>query len=391
MYRYIFDLVIRRIERNIKVYLLILIEILLCVFLLNSSLTLYDSINKEYLSRKNRVDSTYFNIGITNLIKEKDLGKSNSIIYQASPFSMEDLEYILKSFPDIGASLYILTSNNINDLTSIKSINLIYASEGFFRQQLHINKPIKWENTCFIGSRVGEFYNEGIKKLSLADVIDEKTIDLPVQASTLEVDLKDTVIIPISYYYDNNLFEHVHAFNSTLSIDFGSDGYSSHVIAKILTRLFSKHPEYTYLYSNSLEQYMKQTNELKMICTAIFYLCVFFVLIIIIGLSGKSLMLINKRKKEFAVLSAFGAPKKMLRFETYAEIFLVSFISGTVGLIISLILLLSIKFEYFTVVFNVGICLIALFSALLITFISSLLPIRVLSKMSPIEILRKDQ
>ena len=136
---------------------------------------------------------------------------------------------------------------------------------------------------------------------------------------------------------------------------------------------------------------MKQTNELKMICTAIFYLCVFFVLIIIIGLSGKSLMLINKRKKEFAVLSAFGAPKKMLRFETYAEIFLVSFISGTVGLIISLILLLSIKFEYFTVVFNVGICLIALFSALLITFISSLLPIRVLSKMSPIEILRKDQ
>jgi ABC-type antimicrobial peptide transport system permease subunit len=352
---------------------------------------LYDSINKEYLSRKNRVDSTYFNIGITNLIKEKDLGKSNSIIYQASPFSMEDLEYILKSFPDIGASLYILTSNNINDLTSIKSINLIYASEGFFRQQLHINKPIKWENTCFIGSRVGEFYNEGIKKLSLADVIDEKTIDLPVQASTLEVDLKDTVIIPISYYYDNNLFEHVHAFNSTLSIDFGSDGYSSHVIAKILTRLFSKHPEYTYLYSNSLEQYMKQTNELKMICTAIFYLCVFFVLIIIIGLSGKSLMLINKRKKEFAVLSAFGAPKKMLRFETYAEIFLVSFISGTVGLIISLILLLSIKFEYFTVVFNVGICLIALFSALLITFISSLLPIRVLSKMSPIEILRKDQ
>lgn len=391
MYRYIFDIVIRRIERNIKVYLLILIEILLCVFLLNSSLTLYDSINKEYLSRKNRVDSTYFNIGITNLIKEKDLGKSNSIIYQASPFSMEDLEYILKSFPDIGASLYILTSNNINDLTSIKSINLIYASEGFFRQQLHINKPIKWENTCFIGSRVGEFYNEGIKKLSLADVIDEKTIDLPVQASTLEVDLKDTVIIPISYYYDNNLFEHVHAFNSTLSIDFGSDGYSSHVIAKILTRLFSKHPEYTYLYSNSLEQYMKQTNELKMICTAIFYLCVFFVLIIIIGLSGKSLMLINKRKKEFAVLSAFGAPKKMLRFETYAEIFLVSFISGTVGLIISLILLLSIKFEYFTVVFNVGICLIALFSALLITFISSLLPIRVLSKMSPIEILRKDQ
>jgi ABC-type antimicrobial peptide transport system permease subunit len=391
MYRYIFDLVIRRIERNIKVYLLILIEILLCVFLLNSSLTLYDSINKEYLNRRNRVDSTYFNIGITNLIKEKDLGKSNSIIYQASPFSMEDLEYILKSFPDIGASLYILTSNNINDFTSIKSINLIYASEGFFRQQLHINKPIKWENTCFIGSRVGEFYNEGIKKLSLADVIDEKTIDLPVQASTLEVDLKDTVIIPIRYYYDNNLFEHVHAFNSTLSIDFGSDGYSSHVIAKILTRLFSKHPEYTYLYSNSLEQYMKQTNELKMICTAIFYLCVFFVLIIIIGLSGKSLMLINKRKKEFAVLSAFGAPKKMLRFETYAEIFLVSFISGTVGLIISLILLLSIKFEYFTVVFNVGICLIALFSALLITFISSLLPIRVLSKMSPIEILRKDQ
>jgi len=391
MYRYIFDLVIRRIERNIKVYLLILIEILLCVFLLNSSLTLYDSINKEYLNRRNRVDSTYFNIGITNLIKEKDLGKSNSIIYQASPFSMEDLEYILKSFPDIGASLYILTSNNINDFTSIKSINLIYASEGFFRQQLHINKPIKWENTCFIGSRVGEFYNEGIKKLSLADVIDEKTIDLPVQASTLEVDLKDTVIIPIRYYYDNNLFEHVHAFNSTLSIDFGSDGYSSHVIAKILTRLFSKHPEYTYLYSNSLEQYMKQTNELKMICTAIFYLCVFFVLIIIIGLSGKSLMLINKRKKEFAVLSAFGAPKKMLRFETYAEIFLVSFISGTVGLIISLILLLSIKFEYFTVVLNVGICLIALFSALLITFISSLLPIRVLSKMSPIEILRKDQ
>lgn len=60
MYQYILGLVLKRIKRNIKFYLLIMVEIFICVFLLNSGLTLHNSIKIEYESRKNDPDSKFF-------------------------------------------------------------------------------------------------------------------------------------------------------------------------------------------------------------------------------------------------------------------------------------------------------------------------------------------
>jgi len=328
-----------------------MVEIFICVFLLNSGLTLHNSIKIEYESRKNDPDSKFFYIGITKLVRQEDLGKNINTNYKEPPFSMEELRFIQEKFPDISVSLYIVTYPSPFHLSCI-----IYASEDFFRQQLKGNEPIRWENTCFMGSEVKDYKIDGMEIRPLSGIIEEKTIPMHVNAypTKEEIDLQKAIIMPLSYYYENIKFEQAHAYNSALSIDFGDAGYSANVVATILKRLFSEHPEYTYIYSNTLEQYIKQTNELKMICTALFCLCVFFMVIIIVGLSGKSLMLINRRRKEIAVLSSFGAAKRMLCFEACAEIFFTGFISGIIGLVVSNIILFSVSFDHFEVVYSIN-------------------------------------
>ena len=104
-----------------------------------------------------------------------------------------------------------------------------------------------------------------------------------------------------------------------------------------------------------------------------------------------------ERTKEIGVLRAIGASKKDIKHVFTAESLIIGFISGALGLVITMVLDLPISLiiNHLAGIANVAVlpwggALILLVLSCLLTFIAGLIPARIASKKDPVDCLRSE-
>ena len=104
-----------------------------------------------------------------------------------------------------------------------------------------------------------------------------------------------------------------------------------------------------------------------------------------------------ERTKEIGILRAIGASKKDISRVFNAETLIVGFVSGTLGILITLLLTIPINMliEYLTTLPNVAQlpadgAIILVVISMVLTLISGLIPSRIASKKDPVEALRTE-
>lgn len=427
MTMYILGKIIRRVKLNLKSYSFILLEVIIGMTILNLFITITNSVTERYEYLLASGLNKKYDISITGLYNNNELLKDldyttwlreSPTPYEDEdliPFSYNDYKTLAEKYNDtIDVMLYLRKKILIQAADgSIKGGgNLIFVSDSFFEKLEH-------DKNCIIGSefmdmltkdniynkrdlivyydesdsQVKSYMGEYIKTVNVSEVDNSKLNSLINSWLGEDVALGDMCILPVEYYYD--FFHPVdipNYFNISISLkDSNSDiATIESSIMEIINYLYKTHDRYGYEIDSVLNMFLEKTNGIMKISKAVNVAAIISSIIVILGLTGILLLIVERRKKEFAVCISVGATKPIILMETIFEACTITVGGGIIGTILSLIILnmniikiedVNISVSYFSIAMT-------LLLSLIIGCVATLIPVLKIKKLMPVEILR---
>lgn len=423
---YILGKIIRRIKLNLKSYSFILLEVIIGMTILNLFITITNSITERYEYLLDSGLNKKYDISITGLYNNnellKDLDYMTWIRESPTPYEYKDEDLIPFSYHD-----YKTLAEKCNDTIDVmfnlrKKIftqaadgsvkggyNLIFVSDSFFEK-------LKHDKSCIIGSkfmdmmtkdniynkkdliayydesdsRVKLYTGEYIKTVNVSEIDKSKLHSLINNFLGEDVALDNVCILPVECYYD---FFHpidIQFFNISISLKDPNSNIESSVM-EIINYLYKTHGNrYGYEIDSVLNKFLEKTNSIRQVSKTVNVAAIISSIIIMLGLTGILLLIVERRKKEFAVCISVGATKPVILMETIFEACTITVGGGIIGIILSLIIVnmniiriedVNISISYFSVAMT-------LLLSLIIGCIATLIPILKIKNLMPVEILR---
>ena len=273
--------------------------------------------------------------------------------------------------------------------TKVKVVAILKAKDSFTRPQMTIGYAKSLQNKM-------------LEKEVKSDIVVAQEKDKTVNVATrqkIDADMADQILAtiggkstpsaimlyPKSFNDRDKIAEVINNFNKKVAEKYGSDSADYH--------------KYSITYADMAKQMttiMSQTiNTISLILSAFAGISLIVSSIMIGILTYVSVV---ERTKEIGILRAIGARKKDITRIFIAEAGLIGFISGTVGVVVTMLLSIPIsrvvakglEVESFTASLNAqaSIGLIAL--SLVLTLIASIIPSRIAAKKNPVEALRTE-
>lgn len=273
--------------------------------------------------------------------------------------------------------------------TKVKVVAILKAKDSFTRPQMTIGYTKSLQNKM-------------LEKEAKSDIVvaqeKDKTVNV-VTRQKIDADMADQILAtiggkstpsaimlyPKSFNDRDKIAEVINNFNKKVSGKYGSDSSDYH--------------KYSITYADMAKQMTtimsQMINTISLILSAFAGISLIVSSIMIGILTYVSVV---ERTKEIGILRAIGARKKDITRIFIAEAGLIGFISGAVGVAMTMLLSIPISravakgldVESFTASLNVqaSVGLIAL--SLVLTLIASIIPSRIAAKKDPVEALRTE-
>lgn len=147
----------------------------------------------------------------------------------------------------------------------------------------------------------------------------------------------ETLYLPLS---GGSLF-----FNSSCELIFQNQDIKKKqdISSQVIDYLSGGHSAYYYELDNKIEEYLKNSKNIRNTIQILFWISIFLVLQVMIALVGVFIILLEQRKKELAIKSVVGASSKRVFCELFTEIILLCLISAIAGVFFSEIIILCLK------------------------------------------------
>lgn len=389
MNRFMLGRPFRKIVRDKKNYITVMVQLILAFAVLSIFLSLLIDIG-ENKKRMAEADVKY-QISIQDY--SFDYSKFDLITWGDAPVELNEYE----KFP---FSTEVLEEiNGMNDSYKLGvnvKIEILYLGENLDEgEQLYV---------CYSSDVTTVGCSERMEAL-LAEANDQNTInakDFPhqiqgdklitVEGREYEREYTDdgelTIYIPIEVYYNlhhpKNLRETVLWIKADSQELVTSDGLNT-----ILSQLWEWYGEnYGFEIESELAHYMQQVEEAEKEAKVFIFISGIIFLIVLIGMMGIFIMIVNRRKREIAICCALGQTKKQVIFEMFVEIGVLNLSSYLIGVLISCLIMKN-GISVATIVFNYHCRTGVILFALVVIFTGiSVIPVRYLVKrMSPTDIL----
>ena len=365
---YIISKVLKRIKNNIRQYTFVFVQILIGILIMTVFLSVNFSINKDYKKLESKAENNLIKLNIYNQQNNDNLLSEKKDM--PSPFDLSDYNALKKNYADKLKIAY-LTKTDINLITTIKgesgidTANMFFASEEFFElyyPKVKINN-FDSANVVFIGEKALEMLKndkvaEGnvnihkelilpdklilkngdtlkIVEINIENGFDNKQLLLDVSNDSLKINLDNAIIFPAKYL---STFKMQSATENTfVSLKLSNSSYFSNVGIGVINYLYSKNQnKYDYCYDTLTEEYVRQTNGYKILAVGLSILSAFVMVIIIVGLTGIFLIIVNRRIGEYAISMTLGATRSKIFLETILESVIVTSLGGLTGVILSI-------------------------------------------------------
>ena len=273
--------------------------------------------------------------------------------------------------------------------TKVKVVAILKAKDSFTRPQMTIGYTKSLQNKM-------------LEKEAKSDIVVTQEKDKTVNVATrqkIDADMADQILAtiggkstpsaimlyPKSFNDRDKIAEVINNFNKKVADKYGSDSSDYH--------------KYSITYADMAKQMTtimsQMINTISLILSAFAGISLIVSSIMIGILTYVSVV---ERTKEIGILRAIGARKKDITRIFIAEAGLIGFISGAVGVVVTMLLSIPIsravakglEVESFTASLNAkaSIGLIAL--SLVLTLIASIIPSRIAAKKDPVEALRTE-
>ncbi|MDP4182105.1 MAG: hypothetical protein Q8942_13575 [Bacillota bacterium] len=434
MYNYIFKKSFFRFKRSFRQYLTIMIEVFIGIFILGIFLNISMSLHNDYQYMLSKGDNLKFEIlfskvGKTNGLNNFDLmkwGQSEATPFEYKdesilPFDYQDCITLQQKFADDANVMFFIRRclyYNDKKRNISKSFYMFFVSDKLFLELY--KKPKTDYKIALVGYDAHDVLNKN-NVLNKRDIIfnysgsspdklimnngdkleihnlsatnNKETFNYLLKGISIEsenqINTNSFIIIPIKYYYD---FLHPKDIPDThLQINLNNSSQLGIKLTNIIQYLNNKHGnQFSYTIDSELNKYIKTTETIRDNALFANIVTFFSLVVIIIGLSGLMLLLVNKRIKEYAISIALGATKKVIFLETLMEATIVCLIGGVLGTILETVVLSQkiICFNEFMVVVDNKVQFICIFAPILIGVLSTMFSMVKIVKLMPIEILK---
>lgn len=423
--------ILKRISKNLKAYIFIILELIIATSVFFAFLTASIDIKQSYLNiLKDGGNLSYeikiypANNSLIDFMHKFDYlkwqeGKPLPYEYnvdKSCPITIDDMKQIKESFSDkVDTTMfvvrYIIYMNEKNN--ELKKAFLVFAN-------LEVSN--KEETSVFVGNTFKRLLSEENKKqiTSKRDLIFQSVANSPNKVKTTngrEFELKsinsldlnvvkqisdilksyknesfsssDFLISPASVYYD--FYHPKDNFSFSLFVKPKNPENVADSLSKILYYLNKTHNgEYSYKIDTQANAYLKKMESARQSSVAISFVSLLSMSVVILGMVGLMLLAFDKRKKEFAILISYGATKLRLLCEICIESVIITSMGGLLGVLASYFICKAgiISFYDYIVGFNCQMAIVAFGISVISGFFAVLPLVHKIFRLPPAEILR---
>lgn len=379
----------QRLKKNILIYFILILEIIIGITFITYSLNhFYSATQRQKVLEQTLTDKT---MGIRVYNKEDQIDSTEMAL------SYEDYKYIEKTF-NKPANYYIVKNDiGVTD-NEVVDIKIVYTNIN--RQKTDDN--IAWYGSklknSLIDNKLENCESVNIKGKYLIDMTNNKEYKLeklpnkhenfmlPTLLLESDMSLNNCIVLPLSGY---EKFSHEDLANSMLYIDLKDIDNSEKLLNDMLTYLREKHGKY-YVYEiyNPLEYYKKISKSINELSRYLGRMAVIVLSILLIGFTGIMKIFMKKREKELAINMALGAPKKLLILELFLEVFFICILGTVIGILCGNFLTLNANIDVFNIKIYGKSIVICLFSGIIISLTVVSSSIKKIINMKPVELLK---
>jgi len=399
MNRYLRKWIFYHLQTQKYIFILMTVQFVIATFILSifwsASLAINQGLNELLQEQENTYflinpvyfDENEFNHANFDLL---EWGSSEIILneYSNLPINQNDLQYLQQTFPEL--SVRLLVEVNLVVLTEYgttftiiydSTLNNVQLTTGFY-------ELIRLENHAnIINVRDLHFTLDGNQIRTLDGLV------FPIETIHSPLDNQiEYIKLPIEAYYQFHHPKNVHdtRLQVQISADFAGDNFWK--ISKILQYLHEQHGSYfNYYLSSDFAEFFAQVERASNESDTFTMMSLILLMVVSIGMSASFVILLNRQKKEIAIMLAMGTAKTALYLLSISQPIMISSLGAFIGLAVSSIVL-SAGFQIATTVIYLNIsALIGVFIFLqFLALLSSLPMILNIKKLMPIEFLRSE-
>ncbi|MBE5966535.1 MAG: FtsX-like permease family protein [Lachnospiraceae bacterium] len=394
---YLVEKVLKKLKSNMKLYIMIGIQLIIGYIILSIFLSsnlqfnrqyrdMVESGNQESYALKPKLrDTSLYDTENFNLIS---WGKSKPVPKECTDYSITDADiaYLQEKYKiDIHVKVKVPIfymkapegSNLVPDYTLYydSSQKNIAVSDGFYEMLSDI------ESLLTINPRDFPFALD----LDNNNFIYHRQ---PIPFERYQSDLNEAYL-PLTMYYD--YFHYKDIIDTSIYINFGSSDAKemANITYGIKEYLQSIHSNYQYNFDDPIYNFISLVDDKKSEANIAIFISMLLMLTITIGLSGVFIMMVDERKKEIAISCSLGCTKFNIIMEILLELTIVIAASTLLGLSISyLILRNGLDMDGIIIYMNKMTPIILVALSILFEMIVIIPSVWMINKFTPIEILR---
>lgn len=337
--RYLIEKSFKYIKWNIKKYIFIIFELIICLSLIYTG----NNENIAYAKQKNEIESSVFKNGIFISAYAKDSNKTSDTLIDIEKLSLLKDKYKNKFNIYYG---YTGKMNLINEENKIITIDILSISDNLFSELYETNRKAETiyctENLFEELSKsknLEEFYISPGKIFNLKNVEKvhntEKNLIMSYNKG-LSIDLSKSLIFPILN------FETYKLNSSQINFPIIAVKLANIQEVKSLNNLYEDletlYPQFSFVNSNIYHQFLTGTDHLSSFLKVLVWASKMSLIIIFLGIIGIVFTFISQREKSLIISKIMGASSKVISLEIFIELFMVTIISSIIALGLTYIL-----------------------------------------------------
>ena len=378
---YILNRAIRRLWWNRKIYGFILIELVAGLVIIASQINVTIGIRQ----RLNDYEGQFNEKGIAI---NAYVGDESNLTELALPMDKADIDYIKGKYEKQVEVSYI--SYGSVYFNGIDSVSLVGMSQAALHNLSGI-EGTEEGNVVYMGSEAMAHLGKDVIDIGEGEVVistekiqvnGEEYIVKPIDkeyshtivsfASLAQEDwaISDCIIIPISLqpiFEKHNIF-----YNSMMELiptDKTEEGDTVGIVNDILEYLSQKHKDYSYEAVDKIQEYKSNSQDLSSTMELLSWVAEVFLLLIVVGMIGVLLILLDKREKDIIISVWVGADRWKLHLELLLEMLILCFTAGGISLLFAWVISPHLSCSQY----SVGMCSQAVGVILVICFLISVI------------------
>ncbi len=394
-----------RILYNKKQYIFIVLQVLLGIAILYSSICADISVNRQ--------SETYTQTVANQLMTVT--GYSDEIEREALAISPEDFAYIQENIQPQGSKIVytIETGMYVEQNDQKNRIQVLFVSEDFYDVIMDVRDLNPSEH--YLGSEAsnrlqeGHFevdsyneyaYQEQTGELFGVPLGDYRVLSAQQNGQTArsyqmntfgnnnDLSFSNTIFLPIEEFsqYQSSIIGTAYLYVST---DNENTDQIQTFLNEIVQYLNQEHPSFRYRYTDDL-QYLQDANTGVIRNVQLIRVVAGLLLVIVaFGFLGLFMLLAKKRQRSFAIAIMCGATIRQIIAELFIEVMTLMFAGTCLGIVIGGFALPLFSIPLYTVYNSVWAILICFGLTLCISAVVTLIISQSIKKLTPVNVLRQ--